>query len=171
METKQTDAQEGRQSNEAGDLIDIAHDMLMKQLELSSSFTIPEKEVPAKQDSAELYKELSGNYDIRNPTFEEIIVISNALYAVGEISLKEHSILTFDFGRATDDLKRYAPGYISPSFDMYETATNSNSQRDWIAEIGARASSHFNYGNLVGYQMNSKILAVLQKLDSDSGLF
>lgn len=37
METKQTDAQEGMQSSETGDLIDIAHDMLMKQLELSSN--------------------------------------------------------------------------------------------------------------------------------------
>lgn len=37
METKQTQAQEGMQSNETGELIDIAHDMLMKQLEKSSN--------------------------------------------------------------------------------------------------------------------------------------
>lgn len=43
-ETKQTEAQEGQQSNETGDLTDIAHDILMKQLELSSN---PEKK--AKQ--------------------------------------------------------------------------------------------------------------------------
>lgn len=36
METKQTKAQDGMQSNETGDLIDIAHDMLMKQLEKSA---------------------------------------------------------------------------------------------------------------------------------------
>jgi len=37
METKQTKAQDGMQSNETGDLIDIAHDMLMKQLEKSAN--------------------------------------------------------------------------------------------------------------------------------------
>lgn len=43
METKQTEAQEGMQSNETGDLIDIAHDMLMKQLEKSSDSLLQEK--------------------------------------------------------------------------------------------------------------------------------
>lgn len=60
-----------------------------------------------------MYKELSGNYDVRNATFKEVVAISNVLYEAGEIPYKEHSILTFDFGRATDDLKRYALEYVS----------------------------------------------------------
>ena len=44
METKQTQAQEGIQSNEAGGLIDIAHDMLLKQLEKSSDPQKQEKQ-------------------------------------------------------------------------------------------------------------------------------
>jgi len=44
METKQTQAQEGMQSNETGDLIDIAHDMLMRQLEKSSDPLQQEKQ-------------------------------------------------------------------------------------------------------------------------------
>jgi hypothetical protein len=47
METKQTQAQEGMQSNETGDLIDIAHDMLMKQLEKSSDPLQQEKKTMA----------------------------------------------------------------------------------------------------------------------------
>lgn len=43
METKQTKAQDGMQSNETGDLIDIAHDMLMKQLEKSANSLQQEK--------------------------------------------------------------------------------------------------------------------------------
>lgn len=46
-ETKQTEAQEGKQSNETGDLIDIAHDMLMKQLEQSSNPMQQEKQTKA----------------------------------------------------------------------------------------------------------------------------
>lgn len=55
---------------------------------------------------------------------------------------------------------------VSADFSMYETSANSNGQRDWIAEIEARASNNFKYGNLVGYQINSKILAILQKFDT-----
>lgn len=47
METKQTLPQEGMQSNETGDLIDIAHDMLMKQLEKSSDPLQQEKKTMA----------------------------------------------------------------------------------------------------------------------------
>ncbi|MEK5038494.1 hypothetical protein [Sporosarcina sp. FSL K6-3457] len=50
METKQTEAQEGMQSNETGDLIDIAHDMLMKQLEKSSDSLLQEKKPTAAWD-------------------------------------------------------------------------------------------------------------------------
>lgn len=52
METKQTQAQEGMQSNETGDLIDIAHDMLMKQLEKSSNPQQQEKQTKAAWDKA-----------------------------------------------------------------------------------------------------------------------
>lgn len=129
-------------------------------------FNVPEA-VAAKQiDSSTVYKGLSSKYDVRNATFEEIVEISNALHAAGEISLQEHGVLTFDFGRATEYLKRNAPGYVSPQFDMYETSVNSNGQRDWITEFEARASSHFKYGNLVGYQTNSKIHLIMQKLDT-----
>ncbi|WP_342511607.1 hypothetical protein MKY34_14025 [Sporosarcina sp. FSL K6-1522] len=47
METKQTKAQAGMQSNETGDLIDITHDMLMKQLEKSSNPLQQEKRTMA----------------------------------------------------------------------------------------------------------------------------
>ncbi len=129
-------------------------------------FNVPEAAAVTQKDSSTVYKVLSNKYDVRNATFEEIVEISKALYEAGEISFKEHAVLTFDFGRATDNIKRNAPGYISADFSMYETSANSNGQRDWIAEFGARASSHFKYGNLVGYQTNSKVLAILQKLDS-----
>ncbi|WP_342505031.1 hypothetical protein [Sporosarcina sp. FSL K6-2383] len=126
-------------------------------------FTMPEA-VTATQKSSALYEEISGKYDVRNATFEELSEISKILYEAGEITLKEHALITFDFGRATDYLKQNAPGYVSADFSMYKTAANSNGQRDWLAEFGARAADHFKFGNLVGYQTNSKVFAILEKL-------
>lgn len=117
-----------------------------------------------QKDSFVFYKELSNKYDVRNATFEEIVEISNALYEVGEITFKEHLVLIFDYDRATNNIKRYAPGYIPVDFDMYETSANSNGRRDWIAEFGARAAKDFKFGNLVGYQSNKKVLDIFEKL-------
>ncbi|MEK3934437.1 hypothetical protein MKY41_03885 [Sporosarcina sp. FSL W7-1349] len=41
METKQTEAQKRMQTNETGNVIDMAHDLLMKQLELTSDSKKP----------------------------------------------------------------------------------------------------------------------------------
>ncbi|GKV66484.1 MULTISPECIES: hypothetical protein [unclassified Sporosarcina] len=82
------------------------------------------------EDSAALYRELAGKYDVRQATFGEIIELSNALYEAGEISLKEHAVLTFDYDRAANNLKRQAPGYVPIDFTMYETVAASNGQRD-----------------------------------------
>lgn len=129
-------------------------------------FSIPETVATKQKDSSTLYEELSSKYDVRNATFGELTNISQALYAAGEISLIEHATLTFDYERSTNTLKQHAPTSVSSNFSMYETSANSNGQRDWIAEFGARASKDFQFGNLVGYQTKSKILAILQKLDT-----
>lgn len=126
-------------------------------------FNVPETVATTPKDSSTLYKELSGKYDVRNAIFKEIVDISNALYEVGEITSMEHGFLIFDFERATNFVKQMASG-VPSSFNMYETSADSNGRRDWIAEFGARASANFKYGNLVGYQINSKVHAILQNL-------
>lgn len=58
-ETKETESKEGKQSNETGDLIDIAYDMLMKQLELIANPELKEKQtLPAweKENGIARYK-------------------------------------------------------------------------------------------------------------------
>lgn len=122
-----------------------------------------QKSSSTQKDSSALYEEISNKYDVRNATFEEIVEMSNELYKAGEISFKEHAVLTFDFGRATNHLKQNAPGYILTSFDMYETSANSNGQRDWIAEFGARASKNLKLGNLIGHQSNMKVFDILER--------
>ncbi len=121
------------------------------------------------KDSSALYKELSAKYDVRNATFDEIVEISTALHKAGEISTIDHVILTFDFGRATEDLRRdlnrLDPGRVSPTFSMHETPTNGNGKRDWISEFKARAESSFNFGNLSGSQGHTRISNILERLE------
>lgn len=121
-------------------------------------------------NSPNIVEELSSKYDVRKATFEEVKEISKeiskALYEAGEISTQEHLFLTFDYGKATNDLEKNAPIPVSANFDMYETSSNSNGERDWIAEFEVRKSKDFKYGNLIGYQIKTKILNVLQKLDT-----
>lgn len=129
-------------------------------------FNVPETVATTPKNSSTVYEELSGKYDVRNATFGEVTEIADALYKAGEITLGEVAALTFDYDRATNNLKQHARMPVLADFSMYKTSANGNGQRDWIAEIGARASTNFKYGNLVGYQINSKVLAILQKIDT-----
>lgn len=117
-------------------------------------------------NSSNIWEELSSKYDVRKATFEEVKEISKALYEAGEISTQEHLFLTFDYGKATNDLKKIAPIPNADKINMYETPSNNNGERDWIAEFEARKEKDFKYGNLIGYQTKTKILNVLQKLDT-----
>lgn len=119
-----------------------------------------------QNDSSNIWEELSSKYDVRKATFGDIKEIAQTLYEAGEISTHEQLSLTFDYERATNYLKKNAPIPISANFNMYETPSNSNGERDWIAEFEARKSKDFKYGNLIGYQTKTKILNVLQKLDT-----
>lgn len=116
-----------------------------------------------KQDSSIIYQELSSQYDVKSATFEELIDISTALYDAGEITLAEHALLTFDNGRAANDLKRFAQG-VPSDFSLYETTADSYGRRDWLAEFEARASKNFLHGNIIGYQGNQNALSILERL-------
>ncbi|MEK4425458.1 hypothetical protein [Solibacillus sp. FSL K6-1523] len=129
------------------------------------AFNIPQTIATTQKDSSTVYEELSSKYDVRSATFEEIVEISNALFEAGEISSKEHMLMTFDFERATNHLKQNVPG-VPSSFNMCETPADRNGRRDWIAEFGARASKNFKFGNLIGYQSNMKAVNILQRLST-----
>lgn len=126
------------------------------------------------EPTSHVYKELSKNYNVRHATFDEIVQIANSLYEAGEISGKEVAIMTFDYERAKRDLIQntghiiQANGMqISSDFSLYETMENEFGQRDWIAEFEARASKSFKYGDLISYQNNTKIVSILQKIESN----
>ena len=118
--------------------------------------------------SSDIWKELGSEYDVREATFDEICKISNKLYEAGEITLREHAILTFDYDRATKDIIGIARNLgreVSPSYSMYATESNGNGERDWIAEYEARIKQDFKQNNMIGYHNNKKILDILNELD------
>jgi aldehyde:ferredoxin oxidoreductase len=101
------------------------------------------------------YTDLAQRYDIRNCTFEEFCKMVDELYEAGELSFREHSIMTIDkrLGRAE--------GEASPFFttdDMY-------GKIDWIAEYIASAEFYFKAGVIETYASDLNILSVLKKLD------
>lgn len=130
---------------------------------VDGKITQAQKTIQSSTETAELYKKLAEKYDVRHAAFDEIVSMSNVLYGAGEITMQEHMRLTFDFGKAAEDLKRYAPNAVPDDFTIFETPADAFGKRDWIAEFSARAKSSFGIGDLLGYQLNSKVLAVLQK--------
>lgn len=117
-------------------------------------------EASQPKNSAALYEELSRKYDVRHATFEEISELSAALYKAGEISLKTHSLLSFDYGRASQYVSQQSSGTV----DLYETAASKTGHRNWINEYAARSSKNFTIGNLLGYENNKKVLHILEQL-------
>ena len=112
-----------------------------------------------------IYSDIANKYDIRNATFEEVKEIAQELYGAGAITGLDLAILTFDYDRATRDIKQAANGLTSPNFTMYETNTDTFGRRDWIAEFEARAAKDRQYGNFIGNANKNKIISILQLLD------
>jgi len=131
-----------------------------------AAFSIQEsnEEIPSATYE-NVWEELSQTYDVRNATFDDIKEIATTLYNAGEITFEEMAIWTFDYERATNDIRRHAPVPVSANFNMYETDTDEFGRRDWITEFGARAKKDLQLGNLVGYSVKTKILNTLAKLE------
>ena len=132
---------------------------------LSSISQSTESTPKQPENTTNIYEELSTKYDVRNATFEDIVEISKALHAAGEISFKEVATLTFDYERATKYIKQNAPSPVATNFSMFETDANNQGQRDWIAEFVARTKKDLYYGNMIGHQNKQKIVDILKKLE------
>lgn len=121
--------------------------------------TIENKRI-VQDESSSIWENLSNEYNVNYGTFADVIRIANSLYEAGEISLREVATMTFDFGKASHDLKQVASG-ISSNFSMYETNAKEDGKRNWIEEFDARANKNFKLGNLLGYNSNMKISSIL----------
>lgn len=112
--------------------------------------------------TSDIWEELADNYNVRNASFEEICEISYKLYHAGEISLGELAILTFDWNKARERTQQQLQ---KPVKDLHLTPANSEGKRDWIAEYEARMNRDLKMNNLLGYDINKKILNVLKRLE------
>ncbi|MBT2216046.1 hypothetical protein KK120_09455 [Virgibacillus dakarensis] len=133
-------------------------DQFSKEVEKTQNTSLMEK------DTSNIWEELSKKYDVTNATFDELKEISMSLYKYGEISFKEHAILTFDFDRGAESLKEEISG-LSPNFTMYATQADASGKRNWIEEFQARADRAFGYGNLIGHHTNLSLAGILQRLE------
>lgn len=122
----------------------------------SLSATQKKTEVEYKPDQAsEIWGELAGAYDIRNATFDELCEISLKLYEEGQISLKDHGILTFNPSKSPQ----------TPGLTINLTPASPEGRMDWIAEYEARLKRDLEINNLLGYANNQKIVQILKCLD------
>ncbi|WKV09285.2 hypothetical protein Q2T46_02160 [Thermoanaerobacterium sp. CMT5567-10] len=123
-----------------------------KRQEISNTFVI--KNNDKANNSSDIWKELSGKYNIRNASFSDIKNISYELYKAGQISLLDHGILTFDPNESTQKIKP----------NIFLTQSDSNGRIDWIAEYEARVNRDLKIGNITGYLNNKRILNILKRL-------
>lgn len=116
-----------------------------------------------KDKDLNIWQELANRYNVENTSFENISQIAKSLYDAGEISLQDVMTMTFDYARATEDLKNRIQD-IPSQFTMFETMPDSFGKMNWLLEFEARAQKNFNYGNLLSYQNNMRILDILKQI-------
>ena len=127
-------------------------------------FTVSNPGTGAKEASKDIWAELGGRYDIRHATFDELCEVADKLYSAGQISLLDHAMITFDWKRAADDLRKDHPDVVA---DFNITPADAEGRRDWIAEFEARAKHVFSQGNDGGYVHNQKLVEILLRISRE----
>lgn len=130
----------------------------------SAVFTVNNSDTASKDASKDIWTELGSKYDIRHATFDELCEIANQLYSAGQITLGDLAIMTFDWKRAADDLRKDHPDVVD---DLNLVPADSEGRRDWIAEFDARAKRAFSQGNDFGYIHNQRLVDVLCRISGE----
>ena len=127
-------------------------------------FAVTNPGTGSKEASKDIWAELGGRYDIRHATFDELCEVADKLYSAGQISLLDHAMITFDWKRAADDLRKDHPDVVA---DFNITPADAEGRRDWIAEFEARAKRVFSQGNDGGYVHNQKLVEILLRISRE----
>ncbi len=127
----------------------------------SAVFAVDNSGNESKDASKDIWTELGNKYDIHNATFDELCEIATTLYKKGAISGGECAIMTFDWKRAADDLRKDHPDVVA---DLNLVPADSEDRRDWISEFDARAKRDFSQGNNIGYIHNQKLADILRQI-------
>lgn len=107
-----------------------------------------EKPVPSEKIYA-----TAQNYNVHSMSLDATISMSQELYDSGNISLKDHAILSFD------------PSHISGGSSML-TIPDRNGNYDLISEFKSRMELNKKTGDTQSLQNNKQVLDILVKLDA-----
>jgi len=108
-----------------------------------------------------VWKDLREQHDIRRASFSDLCSISRGLYETGEISLKDHVMLTFN-PELSPQWNEVSKGKENPHYFL--TKADSLGRRDWIKEYEARVEADRRIGNSLGYKNNQTVLTILMRL-------
>lgn len=133
--------------------------------DFSKVFTSSTDKLETNEVDESIYDDIANKYNVRNMTFEELKEVAQELYDAGAITGKEVVTMTFDYNRATQDIKQATNGITAPNFTMHETSADTSGRRDWIAEFEARAAKDRQYENFIGNANKTKIISILQLLE------
>lgn len=103
--------------------------------------------------SSERIYTTAQNYNVHSMSLDATVSLSQELYDSGNISLKEHAILSFD------------PSQMGVGSAML-TAPDNNGNYDLISEFEARMEMNKKLGDTQSLQNNKQVLEVLVKLDA-----
>ncbi|TCL70072.1 hypothetical protein EDC14_101061 [Hydrogenispora ethanolica] len=109
---------------------------------------------PAGNEPDSIWERLSRDHDIRNATFAELCDISSQLYQAGQITLLDHSIMTFNPSQS--------PQAVRPN--LFLTPAGPDGKRDWIAEYQARIRQDLKLNQTQTAADHRRILEILQRL-------
>lgn len=121
------------------------------------SSTVP-AEPRVSESPGSIWHRLASEYDVRSMTAKETSKLSLELYKAGEISFKDHAILSFDRDAG-------AQGVGS----AYLTKADSNGRRDMLAEFKAKVEMDKSMGNSLNLPNDLRILQHLERLDAARG--
>jgi hypothetical protein len=103
-----------------------------------------------------IWRKMASKYDVRSITIEETANLSQELYNAGEISLRDHAILSFDPDRIP-----HGTGFL--------TQADSTGHRDLISEYETRIDMDKKMGNSLNLVNNERVLEYLERLDAAKG--
>lgn len=116
----------------------------------------------SKEASKDIWAELGSKYNIRQATFDELCEIADTLYSNGQISFSDLAMMTFDWKRAADDLRK---DYPDVKADFNQVPADSHGRRDWVAEFLARAKQAFSQGNDQGFIRYQRLADMLRQIN------
>lgn len=137
------------------------------------------QENESELSTQDIFRQIAQGTNVRSLSIESMSAVSFQLYDAGQISMMEHSMLSFGSGQDSQSFWDQSEDDSSDDFFDFdsgiEDAANSYTMRtepdedgniDWIAEFQARLEEHQAAGDEQGASRDQQILNILEKLQA-----